>query len=627
MEKKYKICFFGYGKLIKLAQKIIADYTFEDTSITIKECSYLEVPAVLNDTLYEGYDIFIAGPAAANLIRFPKQVVELKIDTIDYIYALKAMERKGYKRPAIVIYDYCPKVDIQSIESVLGYEVQLIEYEDHAGLKQILQESNIDVVIGAAFPNKVAEELNIHSHLIYSNGDSIRVALDKARQLAIENENLILLNSITNTLIQHSPNGIIVTDTSGTVTTMNEKAKDFASLNHHMIGKNIADISPALSFDVFRYSDLNEISRKRIINGTMLQCTQTYIGDYHKPLGLLVTLYPDNARKMKGKGEAGESYPAEYHWNNIDSQSPAMRDTIYTLKGYAGLHYPITLLGEPGTGKRRLAQCIHNTAHSADAPYLVYNAASIADPDAARTLFGVDDGSSMRLGLFDMACNGTLVIQNLHLATKAVQSCFLQVLGDKKYYRCGGFNLVPMRARLIFLLPDDSSDMILPELWYKITILKYQVPALKERREDIEAIFSSFLSAEFITKSIKKNQGIHDLLLFYSWPGNLTEMSNVSKRMAILLKESVKASASEQLLYLVNSIGEQNLLQDIFLKYPALANIENGNEAEIKEGITSIKKYLKYNNAKIASLLKISRTTMWRMFGKKKNEALSDEIA
>ena len=616
MERKYKICFFGYGKLIELARKVIEDYEHADTSITIKECSYLEVPAVLNESLYEEYDIYIAGPAAANIIRFPKQVVEIKIDTIDYIYALKAMEKKGYRRPAIVIYDYCPKVDIKSIESVVGFDVQLIEYEDYASLRQILLESNIDVVIGAAFPNKVAEELNIHSHLIYSSGESIRTALDQARQIIIENENLALLNSLANTLIQHSPAGIIATDTKGTVTVINDKARNYASLDHYITGKNIASISPALSYDAFKFSGLNEVTRKRIINGSMLQCSQTYISDSHKSLGMLVTLYPDNARKIKTKGETADLPRAKYHWNNIDSESPAMRDTLYTLKGYASLKYPIALLGEAGTGKKRLSQCIHNASRDLDAPYIVYNAASIADADAARILFGVDDGSNIRLGLFDMAANGTLVVENLHLATKAVQSCFLQVLEENSFYRCGGFSLVPLHARLIFLLPCKASDMLMPELWYKISILQYEVPALRERREDIENIFISFLSAEFITKSLKKNQELQDLLLFYSWPGNLTEMSNVCKRMALLLKESVKSTASAQLLYLVNSIGEQNLLQDIYRKYPDLLDVEKGNEEKSRTGIKIIKKYLKYNNSRIADLLNISRTTMWRLFGK-----------
>lgn len=110
-----------------------------------------------------------------------------------------------------------------------------------------------------------------------------------------------------------------------------------------------------------------------------------------------------------------------------------------------------------------------------------------------------------------------------------------------------------------------------------------------------------------------------EVLLFYSWPGNLSELMTVCKRYAFLMTGGVNQTANARHLLMVQAIGEDKLFEEIVKKHPSLADAGNSPRESVMDGINDIKCILKYSNEKIAEKLSISRTTLWRI--KKEQES------
>lgn len=241
----------------------------------------------------------------------------------------------------------------------------------------------------------------------------------------------------------------------------------------------------------------------------------------------------------------------------------------------------ILLEGESGTGKEVFAKYIHQKSPRNNAPFITINCATIPKELAESELFGHEKGAftgasqKTKLGKFELANNGTLLLDEIGELSLDLQVKLLRVLQERKFYRLGGEKEISVNVRVLAatnrnLEEEVNKGNFREDLFYRLNVGYVYIPPLRERKEDILFLAYSFLN-EFGNKFEKKIIGFEpsalDLLKEYPWKGNIRELKNVIERVTILLEDDeVK---EKYLQFLKPSINEYNLSEEKFiLKIP-----------------------------------------------------------
>ena len=613
MDSKYKICFLGYGKLSELARNVINKLNYPDTTVILKDCAIDTLKQTVLDCSTEGIQVFVAGSANAEEFKrnFSEHLIELQIDMSDYLFCIRQAQELDAHRIAVTIHRKSQQMDLDLLQQLTNMPIVPIYYESEAELEYHMLRMNCDCIIGAALACELANKLGIKSILIYEGEYAIHHSIDRARNLAAELQSATRKEVITNSILRNSPTGIIVTDADDRITSFNPQAKKMTGFQDQRLrGKILSELIPQLSYEVLAKSGLEQFEHRHLLNGTMIRCIQTQLMQGDQRIGVLTTLQIDNSHKKKS--DPAQSYTAQHRWKDLIGNSLIMKSVISECKALEQTDANITIIGASGTGKNAVAQCIHNGSQRSAEPYIIINAAILGNnaPDA---LMGNDSEVNRHVGFFELAGNGTIVLEGLANASQSFYACLQQVLIHHSFFSTNGTVLKQFNARIITLLdPDDYASLpyTIKELLSPFTI---KLPLLRERNEDIPELFRFFLARESNLKIPVRQADFDELLCFYSWPSNLLSLYSVCKRYAFWQQQTMNNSQNARQQTLIHAIGEDELLSDIFLHYPSLKHAADCSQAELNDGIAAMKKYLKYNNSVVADKLGLGRTTLWRM--------------
>lgn len=573
----YKICFLGYRKLREMAQQVIDKLNYQDTTVVMKECAIETLEQMVNEADSEGCQVFVAGSANAEEFkqRFSEHLVELHIDMSDYVYCLCRARDMGARRVGVTIYRKSRQMNFEALQELAGIPIEPIYFESEPELTYLLEHTSCDCVIGASLTVEVAERLGLPCILIYDGEYTIRTSIERARLLAAELQASSRKEAITDALVRDVPAGIIITDENDRITTFNQQAKALVGLQGRKLrGLELGELVPPLSYNTFYKSGQIKTDHIHLLNGTMVRCVQTQLQQGNRQVGMLITMLPDSSRRKKTADT--QKFVARHQWKDLVGDSVAITQAMTAGKQLAQTEEHIMILGESGTGKGFFAQCIHQSSPHASEPFVVINA-TVVGQDASRTLFGSEEGANDHAGLFELAGNGTIVLQGLGGASESFFACLRQVLVYHSFFSVGGTTLKVFQARIITLLePEEAGTVSLrgqKELWKELD----------------------------------------ELLRFYAWPTNLITLSAVVKRYVYLYRQAMNPSPGVKRQLLIKAIGEDELLEQLRQEYPALQDPADSTPEAIVEGVAEMKRLLKYNDNTIADKLGLGRTTLWRM--------------
>lgn len=303
------------------------------------------------------------------------------------------------------------------------------------------------------------------------------------------------------------------------------------------------------------------------------------------------------------------------HGYTLIGQSKAMRDIYKFIGLISNTTASVGIRGETGTGKKLMAQVIHQNSPNREGPFVTVDCTTIVETLSESTLYGHEKGSftgavERQRGLFEMAAEGTIFLDEIADLPLSMQGKLLRFLQDKEYQRIGGTSQKKSNARIVVATNRDLYQAIAQgkfrkDLYYRLKVLTIYIPPLRERREDIPLLIQHFLhkiNREHHTRVLKIEDRAVQLLSEYDWPGNVREMENLLTLACILGKEEV--ILEETVKEILNR--SQRLPHDRPQDNPTVSSLGEAEEEILKRTL----KATQGNLTQAAKLLKISRPTL-----------------
>jgi DNA-binding NtrC family response regulator len=273
-------------------------------------------------------------------------------------------------------------------------------------------------------------------------------------------------------------------------------------------------------------------------------------------LVVLISRISERQNLIRENIELREQLKERYKFDEIVSASSAMEEVLNLAGRVASSNATVLLRGESGTGKELVAKAIHYHSPRAGFPLIKVNCAALPETLLESELFGHEKGaftgaSAKRTGRFEAADKGTLFLDEIGELTPAMQVKLLRVLQEHEFERLGGNQTIKTDVRIITATNRDIEKAIREgkfreDLYYRLNVVSLVIPPLRERKEDIPALLDHFI-AKYSKENNKRITGIsaeaRDMLMRYSYPGNVRELENIIERAVVLSRKEVITSA------------------------------------------------------------------------------------
>ncbi len=239
-------------------------------------------------------------------------------------------------------------------------------------------------------------------------------------------------------------------------------------------------------------------------------------------------------------------------------RSPQMQKVRRLILDIAAAEVDVIIVGETGTGKEMVARCLHDLAHPGEESYVALNCGGMADNLLDSELFGHEPGAftgaqKRRIGKIEYARGGTLFLDEVESMPMTMQIKLLRVLQERVIERLGSNQLIPVSCRVVAASKDDLKALsdqgkFRADLYYRLNVARIELPPLRERREDIPALYDAFL----LQAAKRYNRPPPALtpetlrrLMAHDWPGNIRELKNAADCHLLGIGGDVGAAGSE----------------------------------------------------------------------------------
>jgi len=306
-------------------------------------------------------------------------------------------------------------------------------------------------------------------------------------------------------------------------------------------------------------------------------------------------------------------------FQSIIGNSPIMRQVLDLASSTAQSDAPLVIYGETGTGKEILANAIHIASHRSEESFIKVNCAALNDNLLESELFGHVKGSFTgadynRVGRFEAASGGSIFLDEIGDLPLATQTKLLRVLQENEIERVGDHRPVKIDVRVIAATHKDLQQLISEgefreDLYYRIGVIPIYLPPLRERASDIPQLVECFIK-KISERTEKPINGISrsalDLLMQYSWPGNIRELINTIEYAFVLCP-----SEQIQISHLPSYLG-QEISSLTSVPKQLLGNFNKTRRHKLIEAL----KQTGGNQTQAARILGVSRVTVWKWIKK-----------
>lgn len=508
----------------------------------------------------DGVDVIVTRGINCNIIQSVVQipVVEIAVTGQDLATALhEAKKYTNLERPRIALLAFTSvQHHVEVLAKLLDIDLQIYPViNDLDAIRMQIaraKENEAHIVVAGKITGNLAREQGLHALMLDSGEVALSGALLEAQKVAYARRLEKTRTKRLQTVVDISPNGVFVLDAQGYIQAFNTVARRILHLEAGLVGRKAVEILPEPLVEWCARHE-NVVDELLEINGTPLLLNADVVADGAAVSDVIFTLQPvaaisELASKLR-KSLRARGLACQYSFRDILGVSPVIQATIMTARSFAGTDSPILLTGETGTGKELFAQAIHQASPFASGPFVAINCAALPPSLLESELFGHEEGAftgarrNGKPGLFEMAHNGTIFLDEISEMNHYGQTRLLRVLQEKSTMRIGGDKYIPVTARVVAASNRDLPDLVerkrfRQDLYYRLNILPLTIPPLRERHGDI-----AFLAGRFAEqfgrkygKPLHLTPGIISLLEAHVWPGNIRELSGIIERLSLLAK-------------------------------------------------------------------------------------------
>jgi DNA-binding NtrC family response regulator len=305
---------------------------------------------------------------------------------------------------------------------------------------------------------------------------------------------------------------------------------------------------------------------------------------------------------------------------DLIGESPSMHEVFSLVRQVAPTTASVFISGESGTGKELVARAIHRLSPRSGGPFVAVNCAALPETLVESELFGHEKGSftgavERRIGCFEQAQNGTLLLDEIGEMPIGTQAKLLRVIEESKVRRLGGTADIPCAVRVLAATnrpPEQAikSNHLREDLYYRLNVFHIPLPPLRDRRQDIPSIAAAHLrdlNRKHNCRVTHLNSEVIRWLSAHSWPGNVRELRNVIERAVIMAGEGevlprhLGGAMHPAPKPVVSQAVPENVLQ-----MPVGARMEEVEEAYLRLTL----KYTNDNKTRAAEILGLSLRTL-----------------
>ena len=529
----------------------------------------------------------------------------------------------------IIITSFKELVGLELVEEVLG--VTIIEIviqtipELEMQIAKLAEEGNYCVVGGGA-SILYAEKYGLPGVFLHTSRDTIREALLRAEELAALHYEEKRRSSRLAALLECANEGIIAIDENGKITICNQAAEKIIGVKaQEIIGENIEAVIPNTHLHEVLVDGQTHINEFQDVGDVKIVTSRVAIKDGQQIVGAVATFreaanIAQIEHRMR-KEITEQKFRSKLTLADILGKSAVIQQKKELAKKFAVSDLTVFINGPSGTGKELFAQGIHHASKRSTGPFVAINCGALPQSLLESELFGYAEGAFTgakqkgRAGLFEMAHNGTIFLDEIDAMPIDMQGRFLRVLQEREILRIGAEGIIPVDIRVIAASNKSpqkllNERLIREDLFYRLNVLYLEIPPLGMRKEDIPLLCKHFLPKESRTEAEPLLEEIMPYLMNYSWPGNVRELLNFAQRLSFFLEDYKKGTNGLALL--------KNIAPDLLQQTGKVSNANDLREQVAAQEEAVIAKVLDQSTtiADAAAQLGIGKTTLWRKLQK-----------
>lgn len=518
------------------------------------------IPAIAQEAQEWGADVIISRGGTSVLISefVDIPVVSIQVTALDILEALRKVRphsgRIGIAGVKNVIYEY------ESLNEYLATSLEEIVLHNRTGDLDLLAaaaQRGIGTVVGDTTAVRLAASLGLDGIIINSGKAAVYKAIKEAESVIDvrrkEQERAELLRSI----IDMSTDGIMVVDKQARITLLNPVAEDIFRINSNLAaGRPVYEVIPNSRLHIVVNTAKAEVGEIQYVADRVLATKRIPIKVGDEVVGAVANFqdvtqlqcFEQTVRqKLLDKG-----FTAKRNIDDIIGKSEVMLKAKEQARRYASNSSTILITGETGTGKEMFAQSIHNLSDRSRGPFVAINCAALPESLLESEMLGYEEGAFTgakkggKQGMFELAHKGTIFLDEVGEMSLLLQARFLRVLQEKEVMRLGGHKIIPVDVRIIVATNQNLFQLVekkkfRADLYYRLDVLRLNIPPLRQRSEDIPLFIRHFFH-----KFAYLNKKVTDIapaavkaLTACKWQGNVRELINVIERLVLLADGAV----------------------------------------------------------------------------------------
>lgn len=521
---------------------------------------------------------------------------------------------------------------LEVIGELLDIEFAQGIYTDSASLRELIRDAadrGFEVAVGGLSTKRYALETGLHFCELVSSAEEVAEAIENARSVAQSQRERRAAATRYQTVMDAASDGIVGMDMDGNITTLNQAARQMLGLSaDDPTGTPISRLLPQLAVE--RVLATRRPVRDKIveIEGELYVFNHLPVMVGTEAVGVVSSFRPaahiirtgNKVRRSMTKG-----FVARYVIEDLIYRDPAMEKIANICREFSRTDSCILITGETGTGKEILAQSIHNLSRRRTRPFVSVHCAALSEQLLESELFGYEDGAFTgskkggKPGLFELAHQGTIFLDEIDSTSMNVQLHLLRVLQEKEVMRVGAISTIPVDVRVIAAAGRELWEAVQAgtfrkDLFFRLNVLRIAIPPLRARRMDVPELLRYFLDQYARSYGLRPPSlpvSYIDALMAYAWPGNVRQVKHFAEQLVLNCNLHCGDETLDTLLSELCRIVEPHTAPRSTDPKPVTA-LPTRSPALDDDRILEALQQARFNKTRAAKILGVGRTTLWR---------------